>query len=595
MMTVKRLPFLLLLLATGATATPPAPQGQSPAVNTLHALFTRAWERDLRENPLAATAAGDKRYNGLWPDLSAQALQESHRANQQVLAQLARIPRQALPPAEQLNYDLFEREYRTRIEAWPFRPHYYSTSQRGGVQTLNETTELLNFATVRDYEDWLSRLRGLGAHVDQHIALLRAAIREKRTQPRVIMERLLDQIDMQIVEEPQRSPFYTPFTSFPDSIAPAGQQRLKIQAAAAIAEVVVPAYRRFQRFFRDEYLPACRETVGIWDTPEGAAYYQNRIEYFTTTTMTAEQIHRIGLDEVTRIRSEMGAIIEQTGFAGSFTEFLHFLRTDPQFYFATGEELLQAYAATAKKIDPELVKLFGKLPRTPYGVRAVPETTAPDTYTAYYMPPALDGSRAGYFYCNLYRPEVRPKYEIEALTSHEAVPGHHLQIALAQEQGEVPMFRRTAGYTAYVEGWGLYAESLGGEIGLYADPYSKFGQLTYEIWRAIRLVVDTGMHTKHWTRQQAIDYMVANSGKTEADIVNEIDRYISWPGQALAYKIGELKIKALRAEAEQALGERFDIRAFHDTVLGSGAVPLDVLERIVRGWIDAGLSETNVE
>jgi uncharacterized protein (DUF885 family) len=288
---------------------------------------------------------------------------------------------------------------------------------------------------------------------------------------------------------------------------------------------------------------------------------------------------------VKRIRGEMDAIIVKTGFKGSFAQFLEFLRTDPRFYYRTGEELLAAYAVTAKKIDPELVKLFGKLQRTPYGVRAIPDTSAPNTYTAYYMPPAMDGTRAGYFYCNLYKLEARPKYEIEALTSHEAVPGHHLQTALAMELGDMPMFRKAAGYTSYVEGWGLYAESLGGDIGLYTDPYSKFGQLTYEIWRAIRLVVDTGMHSKRWTRQQAIDYFVTNSGKSEFDVVNEVDRYISWPGQALAYKIGELKIKALRAEAEKALGGKFDIREFHDTVLGTGAVPLDVLERTVHEWI----------
>jgi uncharacterized protein (DUF885 family) len=585
MTLVRSLPTRLFLLLFPAFAC-----ADPAAVERLHALFDAAWERNLRENPTMASSAGDRRYNTQWADLSDAARQERHRLDRQVLADLARIPRESLPPAEQLNYDLFEREYGGRIAAHPFRSYLYALTPRGGVQTLNETSETLPFQTTQDYEDWLARLRGLGAYIDQYITMLQTAISERRTHPRVIMERVLPQLAMQIVEQPQHSPFYQPFERFPDDFPAAARQRLQAEAARLIAAEVVPAYRRFERFYREQYLPACRDTVGIRDTPQGEAYYQNRIEHFTTTRMTAGEIHRLGLEEVARIRGEMDAIIERTGFEGSFEAFLEFLRTDPRFYFETGEELLRAYTVTAKKIDPELVKLFGRLPRMPYGVRPIPDTSAPNTYTAYYMAPALDGSRAGYFYVNLYRPEVRPRYEIEALSIHEAVPGHHLQIALAQELGEMPKFRRTAGYTAYVEGWALYAESLGEDLGLYTDPYSKFGQLTYEIWRAIRLVVDTGLHAKGWTRQQAIDYMTANSGKTGADIVNEIDRYISWPGQALAYKIGELRIKALRAEAEQALGERFDIRAFHDTVLSTGAVPLDVLERTVREWLDNQVS-----
>ncbi len=283
----------------------------------------------------------------------------------------------------------------------------------------------------------------------------------------------------------------------------------------------------------------------------------------------------------------MDKIIREVGFQGSFAEFLDFLRTDKRFYYATPDELFRAYAVLAKQIDPELVKLFKRLPRTPYGVRPIPATSAPNTTTAYYQGPALDGSRAGYYYVNLYRPEVRPKYEMEVLTLHEAVPGHHLQISLAQEQDDLPPFRRNAEHTAYVEGWALYTESLGDRLGLYKDPYSRFGQLTYDMWRAVRLVVDTGIHAKHWTRQQAIDYFKANAAKTEADIINEVDRYISWPGQALAYKIGQLKILELRGEAERQLGARFDIRDFHDEVLRNGAVPLDVLEKQIRSWIAA--------
>ncbi|HEV7716875.1 MAG TPA: DUF885 domain-containing protein, partial [Steroidobacteraceae bacterium] len=349
--------------------------------------------------------------------------------------------------------------------------------------------------------------------------------------------------------------------------------------------VVIPAYARFEKFFRERYVPASRSTDGIWDTPDGMAFYEERARFHTTTSLTPEQIHQIGLKEVTRIRAEMDKVIREVGFKGSFTEFLEFLRTDPRFYYKTPDELFRAYAVLAKQIDPELVKLFRRLPRTPYGVRPIPATSAPNTTTAYYQGPALDGSRAGYYYVNLYRPEVRPKYEMEVLTLHEAVPGHHLQISLAQEQADLPAFRRNAEHTAFVEGWALYTESLGDRIGLYKDPYSRFGQLTYDMWRAVRLVVDTGIHAKHWTRQQAIDYFKANAAKTEADIINEVDRYISWPGQALAYKVGQLRILELRSLAERELGPKFDIRDFHDVVLSNGAVPLDVLERQVKDWI----------
>jgi prolyl oligopeptidase len=381
------------------------------------------------------------------------------------------------------------------------------------------------------------------------------------------------------------SPFYEPFKRIPENIPVADRARLLAEGKAAIEDVVIPAYARFEKFFRERYVPASRATDGIWDTPDGIAFYQERARFHTTTSLTPEQIHEIGLKEVTRIRAEMDKVIREVGFKGSFNEFLEFLRTDPQFYYKTPDELFRAYAVLAKQIDPELVKLFRHLPRTPYGVRPIPATSAPNTTTAYYQGPALDGSRAGYYYVNLYRPEVRPKYEMEVLTLHEAVPGHHLQISIAQEQTDLPSFRRNADHTAFVEGWALYTESLGDRIGLYKDPYSRFGQLTYDMWRAVRLVVDTGIHAKHWTRQQAIDYFKANAAKTQADIINEVDRYISWPGQALAYKVGQLKILELRTEAERQLGQKFDIRDFHDAVLSNGAVPLEVLERQVQDWV----------
>jgi prolyl oligopeptidase len=445
--------------------------------------------------------------------------------------------------------------------------------------------------TVADFETWLRRMQAMPAYLDAYGERLRRAAAEKRTQPRAVMERVLEPLARQVVDDPADSPFFDRFRSFPDAIPAAERDRLTAEAKQVIADAVIPAYRRFQSVFRDEYLPATRETVGLWDTPDGREHYRFLARYHTTTELTPEQIHAIGLKEVARNRAEMQQVMDEVGFEGSLAEFFEHLRTDPQFYYKTGDELFRAYAYIVKMIDPELPKLFGKLYRTPFGLRPIPDNSAPNTTTAYYSGPSLDGTRPGYYYVNLYRPEVRPKYEMEVLSVHEAAPGHHLQIALAQEQTDLPMFRRAGGYTAYIEGWGLYSERLGYDLGLYKDPYSRFGQLTYDQWRAVRLVVDTGLHYLGWTRQQAIDYFMANAAKTEADIVNEIDRYISDPGQALAYKIGQLKFLELRARAEQALGNRYDIRAFHDTVLATGAVPLDILERTVDDWIAARKGE----
>ena len=554
-------------------------------VEDLHQLYDQAWERTLREDPTFASSLGDRRYNTLWPDSSLAAIERSHADDVALLKQIDAFDASALPPGERINYEIFKRQYTQRVEGDRFRGFLMPIDQRGGIQTLDELTESLRFATVQDYEDWIARLDSIGPLVDQTIQLMRTGMKEHRVQPHIVMERVPGQIAAQVVSSPADSPFYAPFRSFPDDISAADRERLSQAAQTAISRSVIPAYKRFGDFFNREYLPACRESIGAWDMPDGDDWYRFLVRRYTTLDLTPDQVHEIGLKEVERIRGEMQKIIEQVGFQGSFQDFLQFLRTDPQFYYGDPKALLEGYMATAKRIDPELVKLFGRLPRTPYGVRPIPDKIAPDTTTAYYSQPAADGSRAGYYYVNLYKPETRPKYEMEVLTVHESVPGHHLQIALAQELGELPEFRRYDGFTAFVEGWGLYSESLGDELGLYKDPYSKFGQLTYEMWRAVRLVVDTGMHAKHWTRQQAIDFFKSNAAKTELDIVNEIDRYIAWPGQALAYKIGELKIKELRARAQERLGNRFDIRAFHDTVLGSGAVPLGVLESNVDAWI----------
>jgi len=578
--------ILLTVFATLVLAAPPALAG-TEAAERLHALFEREWQRDLAENPLLATYRGDTRYDDRWPDLSPAARRSREAGDARVLEELAALPRGQLEAPDRLNYDLFRLEYEDRVAAAPFKLHDYQVTARGGPQTLNEIAETMPFASVADYENWLKRLDTLPAFLEQYADLLRTAAAERRTQPRVIMERVLPQLDMQLVERAEDSPFYKRFLEFPKAVPVADRERLAARARAVIAQSVVPAYRRFTQAFRDEYLPACRDTVGIWDVPQGRALYANRVAHHTTTSMTPEQIHEIGLAEVARNRAEMLAIMKEVNFEGSLGEFFEYLRTDPKFYYSDPDELFRAYVYTAKMIEPELPRQFGRLYRTPFGLRAIPATSAPNTTTAYYSGPSVDGTRPGYYYVNLYRPEVRPKYEIEVLTVHEAVPGHHLQIALAQEQSALPRFRRFGGFTAYVEGWALYSERLGYDLGLYRDPYSRFGQLTYDQWRSVRLVVDTGIHHMGWTRQQAIDYFLDNAAKTEADVVNEIDRYIAWPGQALAYKIGQLKILELRDRARSRLGDRFDIRAFHDAVLATGAVPLAVLERTVDDWIES--------
>ncbi|MCZ6686690.1 MAG: DUF885 domain-containing protein, partial [Gammaproteobacteria bacterium] len=380
---------------------------------------------------------------------------------------------------------------------------------------------------------------------------------------------------------------FAPFNDMPESISVRRRGKLKARARMAIARAVLPSFRRLARFIDKSYLPMSRDQIGAYAQPDGEAFYQFRVEHYTTTSLSADEIHKIGLREVARIRAKMMEIIENLDFSGSFDDFLEFLRTDPQFYYDDPDQLLAGYIAITKRIDPQLPKLFDRLPKARYVVKPIPAAIAPDTTTAYYSQPAADGSRPGTYFVNLYRPEVRPKYEMEVLSVHETVPGHHFQIALAQELGELPAFRRYGGFTAFVEGWGLYSESLGGDLGLYADPYSEFGRLTYEMWRAVRLVVDTGMHAKLWSRQKAIAFFKANAAKTEFDIVNEIDRYIVMPGQALAYKIGELKIKQLRRQSQDALGEGFDIKRFHDAVLNKGAVPLDILESQINAWIAA--------
>jgi uncharacterized protein (DUF885 family) len=558
---------------------------QNPLSAKLNDLYAAEWETTLREAPTFASHLGDLRYNDRWTDISLPAIQRRHEHQRDVLAKLAAIDPTGLSSQDRLNYLLFKHQTQTDIEEFPFRWWLVPLNQREGIQDENSLADSLRFKTVKDYEDWIARLVAFRAYMDQTIALMRRGIEEKIVQPKIVMRRVPDQIKRQIVEKPEESLYYKPLKTFPDDIPTAEQERLKAAAAKAIAEGVVPAYRKFHAFFTQEYLPACFDQIGAWQLPRGEEFYALRCRVFTTTKLTPDEIHAIGLKEVARIRAEMEEIQRKVEFKGTFQQFLESLRTDKRHYYETPEELMEGYLALCKRVDPELPKLFRKLPRIPYGLEPIPQHMAPDTTAAYYRPPAADGSRAGTYFVNLYRPEMRPKYEMEALSLHEAVPGHHLQIALATELDGVPEFRKFTGFTAYVEGWALYSERLGEDLGCYRDPYSKFGQLTYEMWRAVRLVVDTGMHHKRWTRQQAIDFFKENTAKTVLDITNEVDRYIAWPGQALAYKIGELKIRELRAKAEQQLGDKFDVREFHDVILRNGAVPLDVLEQVVEEWL----------
>ena len=580
--------FRSLLLASLLLAAVVPVQAQTSAQNpALHQLFADEWERGLRESPENSSYNGDPRFNDRWTDFSLPAIAARQEADRAALDKLHAIDRKTLSAADQLDYDTFEWNLQRSIERQKFKEFQQPISHQGGPQTADGIAEVLPFATVKDYQDWLKRLQALPTTLDQVVVLMQEGVKAGNVPPRVLMQRVPAQIAGQVVDDPVKSAFYKPFLKFPDSIAQADRDKLQAEAKRVITGDVVPAYRKLQSYFNDQYLPKTRESIAATDLPDGKAYYDFLARYYTTTELTADQIHAIGLKEVARIRAEMEKVKAQAGFKGSLAEFFAYLRSDPKFFHKSPDELLTAYRALSKRIDPELVKVFKTIPRLPYGVRPIPDNIAPDTTTAYYQPGASDGTRPGYYYVNLYKPEVRPTWEMVTLSLHEAVPGHHFQFARGLEIPDAPMFRRTAYFVAYGEGWGLYAEQLGFEMGLYEDPYDHFGQLVYEMWRAVRLVVDTGMHAKGWSREQAIAYFKDNAAKTDQDIVNEVDRYIGTPGQALAYKIGQMKISELRAKAQRELGPKFDLREYNDAVLETGSVPLEALEKHIDAWISA--------
>ena len=553
----------------------------------LHKIFDDEWEWQLEQNPIMATFTGDPRYADQVPDMSFEALEMQNKHAFAVKASLEPIDYEKLSDDDKLNFDLYMLNVEEGIEGQKFRGEFMPINQMGGIHSqVAMLAQMTPKFSAKNVDDLLTRLEQLPTLVNQTIALMKKGLETGLTPPKITLRDVESQIMAQIVDDPTQSPVYeTSTANLPASISAEEQQRLKERAEKVVADAVVPAMKTLHDFWVNEYYAGCRDEIGLSSLPDGLAWYSYNIKQMTTTDLTADEIHEIGLSEVARIRGEMERVKTDAGFRGSLDEFFEFLRTDEQFYFTDKEDLLAAYRDISKRVDPELVKLFGKLPRLPYGVTPVPSYSEKSQTTAYYQAGNLEAGRPGYFYANTYDLRSRPKWEMEALTVHEAVPGHHFQISIAQELENVPRFRRFGGYTAFVEGWGLYSESLGPELGLYTDPYMKFGQLTYEMWRAIRLVVDTGMHSKGWTREQAIDFFKKNAGKAEHDIVVEVDRYIVWPGQALAYKIGELKLKELRKYATEQLGETFDIREFHDMVLGAGAIPLNVLEKRTRDWV----------
>ncbi|HIA52172.1 MAG TPA: DUF885 domain-containing protein [Candidatus Melainabacteria bacterium] len=550
----------------------------------------------MREYPEWATSVGFPGQNGRWTDMSLTAIERRKKELNAPIAALKSIDRAKLSKEDQLNYDLFDYGLNMSLKESRFPNELMPINQLQGVQEAPANTLVQNPQnTIQDYDDIVSRLRGIAASVDQSIELMKVGVNKGVTPPQVTLRDVPQQIQNQIVEDPMKSPLLEAFKKLPADFPEAEKTRLKDAAVSAYTSSIKPAYQKLHKYFTEEYLPKTRTSLACSELPNGKEWYAFNVHQITTTDLTPAQIHERGQQEVKRIRGEMEKLIAETGFKGNFADFSKYLRTDPKFFYTNAEELLAGYRDIAKRVDPQLMKQFGKLPRLQYGVEPIPAFNEKSQPTAYYRPGSLKFGRAGMFLANTYNVGTRPKWEMEALTLHEAVPGHHLQIAISQELEKVPDFRKHEGYTAFVEGWGLYAESLGHDMEMYKDPYSRYGQLTYEMWRAIRLVLDTGIHSMGWTRQQAIDFFKDNSSKSEHDITVEVDRYIVWPGQATAYKIGQMFIKDLRQDAKKELADNFNVRDFHDVVLRNGAVPLDVLKTQVEDWVSSKRKQANAK
>jgi prolyl oligopeptidase len=551
--------------------------------------LSNQWEQNLKDRPIFASLLGNKSFN---QDITSNSIQEFVKNKamlQKDLINLNRFNYEKLNSDNKLNYKLKRISLNNSIEAAEYPSYYMSLNQRGGVQSYFETGDRLVYESKQDYEDWLIRLSKYADNIANTKTNIEEGLEKGYTQPQLVTRQVILQIDNILNSEIVDNPYLKIFLTADNSFFNKGEKEDLInRATLLIKSQIIPAYVDLNNFLKNTYLPNSRSSIGLNGVPGGDKWYEYAARYHTTTDLTPDEIHDIGLKEVLRIRKEMEQIITDLEWDGDFKSFLNYLRTSPRFYYDNPEDLLNAYLIMAKSIDPLLPKIFKVFPRAPYGVIPIPAESAPYTTTAYYNSPAK--GRPGYFYANLYKPESRPKYEIPVLTVHEAVPGHHFQISIAQELENVPTFRKYQSFTAFVEGWGLYSEELGEFMNLYDDPYDKFGQLTYDMWRAIRLVVDTGMHYKNWSRQEAIDLFVENTAKSKLDIENEVDRYIAWPGQALAYKIGQLKMLELRNKAEKELGDKYDIKDFHHELLKRGSLPLDILEDYINDWIEESLN-----
>ncbi len=549
-------------------------------------LYDEYWEFVLLENPTWATYLGDHRYDDRLEDASEAGVYRREEAHRDFLERLRGLRTDGGSGTDQLNREIFERDMVEYLEGARFRPYLLPMNQQGGPHIdIPELTTYHPLTNVQGFDTYIARLRAFPRLVDENVANMRTGVRERIVPARVNVGKIVPQLDAQIVDNPEASDLYKPAIDMASTVPASDAGRIRRELRDAIADAIVPGYVSLRAFVRDEYLPATREEAGIWALPDGKERYAFAVRHHTTTSMTPDAIHDLGRKQLARIHGEMQGVMDRVGFRGTAQEFADKLRADPAMHYPTGAELLAGFKDILRKMDTALPCLFGRLPTASYGFREIEAFRAEAAPDAYYYAPAEDGSRPGYFYVNTHKPEVRPKYTMEALAYHEAVPGHHLQIAIAQELTRLPKFRRYGGFTAFIEGWGLYSERLPKEVGFYADPYQDFGRLTLQAWRAARLVVDTGIHDMRWTREQAIEFFKENTALSEHNIVSEVERYIATPGQALAYMIGRLKIEELRSRAEAKLGGRFDVRVFHDELLGDGALPLDVLERKMDRWL----------
>ena len=578
------LPASLPAQLTAANSGPTTPEDRAKA---LHGIFHDYWEESLKRRPEFASTIGDKRYNDQVTDYSVKAINEWLAEEQDFLLRLAAIDTTGLSDQDQVSRELLVRRLTDDQEAAEFKEWEMPVNQMGGIySTYPQLVAQLSFTTVKDYDDWIARLHKIPGAFEQITTNMSLGIDDKRVPPKYLLEKTLEQVNQLANEKPEDSPLASPLKKFPASISAAEQTRIKTETLDALSKEVLPAYKQFARFLQVSYIPAGRTEPGISALPDGAKYYQFLIRHTTTTNLTADQIHQIGLDEVKKDEAEMLVIAQKLGFQ-DLKSFEASLKTNPKLHPTSAEQLLDAARGYLGPMQAKLPSLFGHLPKTPFEVAPVPDYLEKTSAPAYYEAGSPDGSRPGRLRIDTYNATTRNLYQVEDLSYHEGLPGHHLQISIAREMQGVPDFRKFGGYTAFSEGWGLYAERLGKDVGFYQDPYSDYGRLEGDIWRAIRLVVDTGVHSQHWTREQMVDYFHDHSAIDETSIQAEVDRYIAWPSQALAYKIGQLKILELRDRAQKQLGTKFDIRAFHDQVIDSGALPLDVLDERITAWIAA--------